>query len=418
MKPVVIVGAGLAGLTCARTLKRNGIPFLLIEGDDRVGGRLKTDLVGNYYLDRGYQVYFTAYPTARNQVDEEKLHLQRFEPGCYVLWDGEQHLVSREKPFQFAVSGFLSVSDKLRLAKWTSDLQWLDEEDIAEMEDRTIESYLLDEGFSDEFIDRFARPLLGGIFLDRTVSTSCRQLAFVWKVMSEGEATIPAQGMEMIPKQLSATFGPDVLRLGTRVVEIIKRGGTVVGVKLDTGEEIDAEQVVLACDAPQVSALSGIPFDINFRHSITLYFTAPQQPIKGGWLVLNGNMRGITNHVVPMSNVNPLADQLSKHLVSATILGERQETDAQLAEIVKSEMRLWFPNHDAESWELLRGYRLRNAQMVQPPGFKSKLPGNESAIPGLYFAGEFTRNSSIDGAMHSGLDCAELLVDKLKTGIA
>ncbi|MFI5387259.1 MAG: NAD(P)/FAD-dependent oxidoreductase, partial [Fimbriimonadales bacterium] len=381
MKPVVIVGAGLAGLTCARALKRNRIPFLIIDADDRMGGRLKTDVVGNFHLDRGYQVYFTAYPHAKEQLDEDKLKLRKFPAGCYVVWDGELQLLSRDQPLHLALSSFLGMGDKLRLGRWTSDVQWLDQVDIDDIPDRTSDQYLRDEGFSNDFIDRFARPFFGGVFLDRSLSTSCRQLIFVWKAINEGESAIPALGIEEIPRQIGASFGHDGLRLNTRVAEVVKQNSAAVGVKLESGEVVDAEQVVLACDASNAARLSGIPIPIDFRQSITLYFTAAQPPVPAGCIVLNGNTRGITNHVVSMP-----ADET---LISATILGERPETDEQLAEIVKSELRVWFPGQDVEAWKFLRGYRLANAQMVQPPGFKDQLPANDSGIPGLYFAGEF-----------------------------
>jgi hypothetical protein len=131
--------------------------------------------------------------------------------------------------------------------------------------------------------------------------------------------------------------------------------------------------------------------------------------------VMNGNVRGITNYIAPISNLIP---STQGHLLGATILGERVETDGQLGEIVKSEMRLWFPHHDVESWELLRGYRVVDAQMVQPPGFSTRLPGNESGIPDLYFAGEFTTNGSIDGAILSGLSCAESILGRVQAGAA
>lgn len=418
MKPVVIVGAGLAGLACARALRRARVPFQLIEADDRIGGRLKTDVVGNYRLDRGYQVYFTAYPTAKEQLDEDKLQLQRFEPGAYIVWDGELHKVSRDNPLQFALSGFLSTADKLRLGRWTSDVQWLDPEDIEDLPDVTAEQYLRDEGFSDDFIERFARPFFGGVFLDRRLNTSSRQLAFVWKAISEGETVVPALGMEEIPKQFGITFGPDVLRLDTQVVEVLTRGGVVAGVKLSDGEVIESDQVVLACDATTAARLSGQDIPVEFNHSITLYFSADQQPVEGAWIVLNGNMRGITHHIVPVSNLNPFTEPIEKHLISATILGERSESDEQLAEIVKAEARIWFPHHDAENWQLIRGYRLKNAQLKQPPGFWEKRPSHISAVEGLYLAGEYTTNSSIDGAIRSGLRCADTVLSQMPASMA
>ena len=82
--PVLIVGAGMAGLACAVTLHRAGVPFLLFDGDNQVGGRVRTDEVDGYRLDRGFQVLLTAYPEARRFLDYKKLDLQRCYPGSQV----------------------------------------------------------------------------------------------------------------------------------------------------------------------------------------------------------------------------------------------------------------------------------------------------------------------------------------------
>jgi protoporphyrinogen oxidase len=400
-------------LTCARALKRSRVPFYLIDAEDRIGGRVKTDVVGGFQVDRGYQVYFSAYPHAKEQLDEDKLKLQRCESGAIVIWDGEQHTLSRDKPLQMALTSLVSTGDKLSLSKWISDVDWTDQDDIDDMTDQTAEEYLREFGFSENFIDRFARPFFGGVFLDRSLSFSAKQLVFVWKYLCEGYAAVPEMGMEELPKQLGSTFGYDVLHLGAKVDEILMLDGRVAAVKLENGDSIEADQVVLACDAVNAAKLSGVSIPVEFKHSITLYFTAPEAPCQKGLLVLNGNVRGITNHVMPH-----FAESGGKVLVSATILGERTETDDQLADIVKSELRLWFPDQDVDAWEFLRGYRNRCAQMAQPPGFRDVLPSNDSGVPGLYFAGEFTTNSSIDGAIQSGLDCAELILSRMTAGVA
>ncbi len=416
MDPVIIVGAGLAGLSCARALKRRQIPFLIIEASDRLGGKLKTDVIRGFHLDRGFQVYFTAYPTAKNQLDENKLDFKRFDAGAVVIWDGTQQMISRDKPLQTALSSLIGMSDKLRLGRWTSDLGWLDQEDIQASHDTTSEQLLKDEGFSDDFIERFARPFLGGVFADRSLTTSSRQLQFVWKALGEGETVIPELGMEEIPKQIGATFGPDLLWTNIKVVELLRMGSQVIGVKLDNGQELKASHVVLATDVQEAANLSGLAIDLEFRHSISIYFTAPTAPIDGPTLVLNGNMRGITNSIAPISAVK--GHTSGEALICATILGERPESDEQLAEIVKSEMLLWFPDKDTDSWSFLKAYRCPNAQLAQPPHIWDKMPRQDSGIDGLIFAGEYTTNSSIDGAIRSGLEAADLILENRSASVA
>ena len=57
---VVIIGAGIAGLSCARHLSKNNVTFIVLEADSRIGGRLKTDMHDGFILNHGFQVLQTA----------------------------------------------------------------------------------------------------------------------------------------------------------------------------------------------------------------------------------------------------------------------------------------------------------------------------------------------------------------------
>ncbi|MGA1525128.1 MAG: FAD-dependent oxidoreductase, partial [Planctomycetota bacterium] len=83
-RPVLVVGAGLAGLTCARALSAAGVPVRVLDAADAVGGRVRTDVVEGFRLDRGFQVLQTAYPEARRALDYGALELRPFEPGALV----------------------------------------------------------------------------------------------------------------------------------------------------------------------------------------------------------------------------------------------------------------------------------------------------------------------------------------------
>jgi|GEM_PF-4901008 len=157
------------------------------------------------------------------------------------------------------------------------------------------------------------------------------------------------------------------------------------------------------------ASMLGINFDIEFKRGNTLDLAAQARRAPDGWLVLNGNMKGIANHLAVMPN-----SPAGAVVLSMTILSEPAETHEQLAEIVKSGARLWFPDHDVEKC----GYPCRNAQIAEKPGFQSKRPGYDSGTPRLYFGGEFTTNGSIDGAIQSGLECAEFLASRLGASVA
>src|SRR4028118_296815 len=91
---VVIVGAGLAGLTCAKVLAECGVEVVVFEASDGVGGRVRTDERDGFLLDRGFQVYFTSYPVSRRHLDHGALDFRVFDPGALVHRGSERSVLS------------------------------------------------------------------------------------------------------------------------------------------------------------------------------------------------------------------------------------------------------------------------------------------------------------------------------------
>ncbi|MFQ3587398.1 MAG: NAD(P)/FAD-dependent oxidoreductase [Fimbriimonadaceae bacterium] len=410
-KPVVIVGAGLAGLTCARALHRAGVPVLLVDAADRPGGRLKTDRVDGFRLDHGFQVHFTAYPAASEELDYDALDFRRFEPGALIATGKDMALVHRSKPIQMALSTFLPLSDKTKILAWTRECREMSLEEVFELEDIPTEKHLKRCGFSDTFLEKFARPFFGGIFLDRGLGVSLRQFAFVWKMLDAGDTVVPSQGIEAIPKQIAASIPASSMRMKTPIARLVRTDSRAVGVETESGERIEGDSVVIATEAPEAERLAGQATVPGYRSSICLYFAAETAPIEGRYLVLNGTGKGIVNEIVPMTNVAPELSETGEALISATILGHQEDSDESLADAVRTEAREWFPGVDTARWRFIRAYRIRYAQMPQQPGVLGSLPANRTAVPGLYFAGEFTVNSSIHGAIHSGRLCAQAILE-------
>lgn len=410
--PVAIVGGGLAGLVCARTLQRAGIPAIIFERDHALGGRLQTDSVDGFRLDRGFQVHFEAYPYARQELRQSDLKFRPFRAGA-VIFDGEKlATIDRNRPLLMAFSTFLSLGDKLRMLKWSLTAARMTVEECRALPETSAEAYLKSLGFSSQFLERFARPFFGGVFLDRSLRISARQLAFVFKMISEGQVSVPAGGIAAIPAQIAADLAEGTVRLGTPVSGLVRDGDRVVGIELLSGEVVPASAVVVATESDVAARLTGLPLPKDHLASTCVYFEAPIPPIADPYLVLNA-AEGRVNEVVPVSVVDPSVAPSGKHLVSATLLGEALEDDRTLGEQVKAEVAHWFPHGRVDQWRLLKVYRVRYAQMAQPPGFAGELSGAKTAIPGLYLSGEFTTNSSIDGALEAGQLTAKAVLDGL-----
>lgn len=401
--PVVIVGAGLAGLTCARHLHRAGVPIRVLEKDQRVGGRLKTDVIDGFTLDHGLQVYFEAYPAGRSELDYPALDFRAYPSGALIRHGGFFHTVDRGNPIGTVLDQLISLRDKLLVFEFTRDTLGMTVAQIWRTPDKSAHLALRQYGFSPEFLDRFVRPFFGGIFMDRSLAFSWRMFLFVWKMLAEGRTVVPAAGIQAIPEQIAATLPKGSIQLGT-LVKNVTRGS----IETELGS-IAAQAIVIATDSPEAGRLSGLPTPEEGLGQTCLYFEVPAIPEDAQAIMLTAEP-GLVQMITPVSNVVPEAAPVGKHLLSVTILGQVPLSDEDLSVEVLDELATWFP---VLNWRLLKVYRLPFCQFAQPPGFNDHLPSNTPGRDGVYFAGEFTRNSSINGAFESGQQCARLVLEDL-----
>ncbi len=413
-KPVVIVGAGLAGLSLAAKLHEAGVYYLLLDASDRPGGRMKTDEVEGFKLDRGFQVMLTAYPTAGKVVDFDELDLKPFKRGFAIFDGGKTTVFDSNLSFfgkmKMLKNGVLPVADLKKAMHWTEHADAISTAEISRLRDKTADQALKEFGFSEEAMTKFARPFYGGVFMDSELTTTQRQLMFVTKMMAEGDTALPAEGIEAIPQQIASHLPKYLFRMHSRVSEIVKENGRAVGVRLDTSETIEAAAVVIATEADEAAHLTGLPTVEGFNSSTTLYFETPIPCLQEPLIVLNGSGSGLVNEVVPITQIAPSYAPAGRHLASVTIIGLNTEDDETLVPKVKAELASWFPGGNITLWRHIRTYRLRYHQMAQTPGVFASMPQNTTEVPGLFFAGEFTENSSIDGAIASGLACADAVI--------
>ena len=427
---IVVVGAGLAGLTCAKVLAEAGHEVRVIEAADHVGGRVYTDSSADgFLLDRGFQTLFTAYPAARRQLDYAALKLRKFTPGAVLIRDGKWHeagdpLSSLSLLLPTLANPLLTFGDKRHTLALRRYARRRSINDIfygklkGGRKDRATDRSTLDElrrrHFSDSgFIDNFARPFFGGIFLDRSLDTSARLLLFLFKMLASGDIVVPEEGIGAISAQLAAALPAGSIRLETRVEGIVEADGRAVGVTLTGGEEMQGDAVVIATDAPAAHRLLGRELPAEPVAITCVYFGSTESLYSGARLLLNANPDAYVNNAVQISNISPLYAPRGQHLLSLTVLGDPAESDAEVTRRCREEIAPWFPGKDLSKLRHLATYRIRFAQFRQPPGIYEKLPGNVTPIEGLFLAGEYTTSSSIQGAMHSGEHAARAVFDAL-----
>ena len=408
---VLVVGAGLAGLRCAHCLAEAGVTFQIVEASDAVGGRVRTDEVDGFLLDRGFQVLLTAYPEARNVLDYAALDLKAFFPCAMSYFAGRMNeLVDPwRKPGMWSValrSDFGTLGDKLRMARLRSRLKRTSIEQLFRRPERSIKECLLAEGFSQEMIHRFFRPLLGGMVLDGELKSSSRMFEYVFKMLSEGDTAVPARGMGEIPAQLAAKLPAGALRLNAKVESLDENEIT-----LQAGETLRARAIVIAAEGPAAAHLLRAAEPAS-RSVTCFYYAADEPPVAQPVLVLNGDGAGPVNHFAVLTQIAPSYAPPGKHLISISVLGIQALTDVQLGGFIIAQMKNWF-GPVARSWRFLKSYRIPHAQPQQYPGALEPPERPVRVRPGVYVAGDHRDNASINGAMRSGRRAAEAVLADL-----
>ncbi len=413
---VVIVGAGLAGLAAATELQGHGLSVAVLEGSDGIGGRVRTDVVDGFLLDRGFQVMLSAYAEARRLLDYDALDLRSFEPGALVRIDGRMATVSDpfRRPLQTVATARAPIgtlADKARIAKLKFDISRTSVEEIWQKPESTTLDHLRKLGFSDLIIDRFLRPLFSGISLDSKLDGSSRMFDYVFRMLGEGDNVVPANGMGRIPLQLAAKLPKETVRLHTKVDSIAD--GVVA---LNGGERLSARAVIVATDGPAASALlstAGITLAVPGSQPVScVYFSAANSPVDSATIVLNGSgsSNGPVTNVAVMSKVSAAYAPPGRHLVAVSVLGTPTTSDDMLAASIRKQMVSWFGS-TVNDWDHLRTYHIAHAQPSQRTLTPHERPVTLGS--GVFVAGDHRDQASIQGALRSGTRTASAVLAEL-----
>lgn len=414
MLDVLVIGAGLAGLTAARVLTRAGRRVRVLEAAGGVGGRLTTRVVDGYTLDAGYQVIFPAYPALRRHLDFGALDLVQIPSAAVIRWGARSEVLG--DPFRdpgslpgSLTSRALTLGDKLRVARLVAQLRAPSPHSLLNGPDETTESYLRRQGFSEGAIDAFFRPFFGGIFLRRDLGASARLFRYYFRMLVDGGTALPRRGVGEIPAQLARNLD---VTTGVRVTRLLPHPENGHVTAVTSAGEIDARSVIVATDPGTAQALTGEPVSRGSLGSTYLYYASATALDRQPRLLLNAE-DGLINNAQWVSNVIPERAPAGEHLLTVSVLGLPDLDDDSLDARVRGELSRWY-GAGAGGLRTLGIERIHHAQYPQPPEYAATLPGHATGLPGVLLASEVTASSSIQGAMESGEKAAAILLGDLE----
>ncbi|MFE0651956.1 NAD(P)/FAD-dependent oxidoreductase [Streptomyces sp. NPDC059534] len=404
---VVVVGAGAAGLACANDLCAAGLRVLLLEADATVGGRMRTDRVAGFVVDRGFQVFNTSYPQVKRRIELKALRLRAFTPGVLVRTESGLRRFTdpsrRLRESRDLLPGRLaSGRDLLALGVLSGRDALAPASVLRRGRDGSTLTALAEAGVSPELVETFFRPFLSGVFLEDELETSARFFHLVWRSMLRGTQCLPADGIGAVPAQLADRLPPGVLRTGTRVT-----AATGGGVSLAAGGDVQARAVVVAT-GQRVAAelLPGLRVPAG-RTVTTLYHATARPPLAEPVLVVDSRRRVLNTCV--LTAVQPRFSGDGRALVSTSVLGS--PGPAGTAGVLRSLGEVY--DADTDDWELVHRVTVPDALPAMPG--PAPLSRSTRFAPGRYVCGDHRATGSLQGALASGARAARDVLADLKT---
>ncbi|MEU3513500.1 NAD(P)/FAD-dependent oxidoreductase [Streptomyces longwoodensis] len=454
---VVVVGAGVAGLSAAHRLISAGVTTAVLEAAPCVGGRMSTEKVDGFRLDRIGQLLSTAYPELALSPALSALALRSFAPGVLVHSDGRHHragaqpgaggargalhavraLASAPRPSGLPRSAGLprprtgpprpaapcggagapgpvsapkvrpgaplgTAVDQARLAAALTRLAATPVERLLRRPELAAGQALAARGLPVGTIDGFLRPLLAALLCDPELSTSSRCADLALRAFAAGRLCVPEGGADVLPELLARTLPPGTVHTGVRVTAVATDTVTTA----EHGE-FRCRAVLVATDA--VAAAELLPgLRVPDFHPVTVvHHTTDEPPATGGSLLLDADRGGPVAHTAVVSEVDPSRAPAGRALVSSTVLGT-PPADVDTAVRIHLARLYGVPTG---RWETLAVHHTPRAVPAMRPPHDLRRPVR--LLAGLYVCGDHRDTSTVQGALHSAHRAARAILTDL-----
>jgi glycine/D-amino acid oxidase-like deaminating enzyme len=405
---VVVVGAGLAGLACARRLTRHGVEVVVLEAADAVGGRVRTDTVNGFLCDRGFQLLNPAYPEARRVLDLTALRLQPLPAALVVATENGRRTLAdpRRAPGMLPRvasalirGGLGSVREQAAFGRWAvrasrrRAANFLAEPDIGWGQALTA------RGIDGALRERVIEPFLAGVLGERDGTSSHRFTQLLVRSFLRGTPSVPWRGMQAIPDQLSA--GLTDLHLGVTVDSVSP------GIVRTAAGEISARCVVVATDPTTATRMLDLPA-VRMRPLTTFWHVSPEAPTRSSALHVDGDRRGPVVNSIVISNRAKSYSPDDRSLIATTVLGDAGDQSTERAVLAQLEQ---IYGQSTRWWELMRRHAIPEALTAMPVPLEPRRP--VSLADGLVVAGDHRDTASTQGALVSGRRAADAVLADL-----
>ncbi|MFJ8445215.1 NAD(P)/FAD-dependent oxidoreductase [[Kitasatospora] papulosa] len=410
---VVIIGAGIAGLSAAHQLIGAGVDVSVLEAAAHPGGRMATDDMDGFRLDRLGPLLGSACPELGSTPGLDGLVLRDFAPGVLVHSEGRQYLAGDVRSARGALRAVRSrpsapraplggAIEQARLGAWLARLAGTPESRIVARPDGTALDALSARGLPPRVVDGFLRPLLSALLADLGLTTSSRTADLTLRAYARGRLCVPSGGSATLPGLLAAALPPGTVRTGVHVT-----AADITSVRTKEHGELGCRSLLLATGAGAAAELLPGLRTPAFHPVTVLHHTTGQAPPTGARLLLDADRSGPVAHTAVMSEVDPSRAPHGRALITSTVLGP---PPPDLDDAVRAHLAALYgaPTGD---WELLAAHHDPEAVPAMPPPHDPRRPVR--LLAGLYVCGDHRDTSTVQGALRSGTRAASAILADL-----